>query len=192
VIDDHRCAIGPAAPVDGRPAEGWLVTCSCGYSAGNFLEYQRAFDDAHSHLDSVAPWTVDRVGWAAGPWDGEPDYLAWTYRGVHCLIVRSEIGVLCGYVAVAPGHPWHGKGRSEIDARVHDGVSYAKPGDHPVGEGENDSRWWVGFTCCERNDVIPQVAHLMVMRGGREYRDVAFVRAQVERLADQAIAAVTS
>lgn len=56
-------------------------------------------------------WTnVDKSGWSRGEWLSEPDKLQWVDAdtGLDCLIVRGPIGALCGYVAVKPGHPWHG------------------------------------------------------------------------------------
>jgi hypothetical protein len=52
VIKEHRCSVRHAESVDGRAVEGWLIRCSCGYSAGNFLAYGRAIDDGRSHLDA--------------------------------------------------------------------------------------------------------------------------------------------
>jgi hypothetical protein len=49
--------------------------------------------------------------WGAGPWQGEPDALDWrdAATGYACAIRRnSDIGSLCGYVGVAPGHALHG------------------------------------------------------------------------------------
>jgi hypothetical protein len=55
---EHRCEVRSADPVDGRPVDGWLVRCSCGFSVGNFAEYERAFDEGHRHLDMAALRTV--------------------------------------------------------------------------------------------------------------------------------------
>jgi hypothetical protein len=53
---------------------------------------------------------IDRSGWTPGPWDGEPDRIEWRdAAGTPCLIVRNDMGALCGYAAVAPGHPWYQK-----------------------------------------------------------------------------------
>jgi hypothetical protein len=55
---------------------------------------------------SAAEHVVDRTGWPAGEWDGEPDKLFWTdaTTGLPCLIVRNRMGALCGYVAVDSTH----------------------------------------------------------------------------------------
>ena len=51
---------------------------------------------------------MERSSWGPGPWDEEPDRLAWEAHGLPCLLVRSSRGSWCGYVGVAPGHPLHG------------------------------------------------------------------------------------
>jgi hypothetical protein len=52
VMKEHRCSVRHAEPVDGRAVEGWLIRCSCGYSAGNFRAYGLALDNGRWHLDA--------------------------------------------------------------------------------------------------------------------------------------------
>lgn len=110
-------------------------------------------DDEHG-----APEKVNREGWAAGPWDVEPDRLEWrdAATGMPCLIVRNHLGSLCGYVGVPPGHPFHGidyagcalawacndakgerswdcKHRPEALVDVHGGLTYADRCNAPSG-----------------------------------------------------------
>lgn len=47
--------------------------------------------------------------WGAGPWLEEPDHVEFEHEGVPCIIHRGPLGAWCGYAAVPPGHPWHGK-----------------------------------------------------------------------------------
>lgn len=56
--------------------------------------------------------TYDKTDWGRGEWQSEPDKMQFVDEatGLPCLIVRTSLGHLCGYVGVAPGHPWHGKG----------------------------------------------------------------------------------
>lgn len=51
-----------------------------------------------------------RSTWRRGPWDSEPDIVSWTdeVTGLECLIVRTSLGSLCGYVGVPATHPWAG------------------------------------------------------------------------------------
>lgn len=53
---------------------------------------------------------VDKSGWGPGPWNDEPDKRQWQDEatGLPCLIVRSPVGALCGYVGVPPDHPAYG------------------------------------------------------------------------------------
>jgi hypothetical protein len=49
--------------------------------------------------------------WGPGPWQDEPDHLAWTDErtSLACAIRRNmAIGSLCGYVGVPPTHPFFG------------------------------------------------------------------------------------
>lgn len=128
-----------------------------------------------------------------GPWVEEPDRLEWkSAQGLPCLIVRNpRLGVLCGYVAVPPEHPMHGCGLAEThDLRVHGGVTYAEAcqGDicHVPEPGEPDDVWWLGFDAGHAFDEQPLIAKVSpALRSLATYRDVAYMRAQCESLAEQ-------
>lgn len=102
--------------------------------------------------------TQDKSEWGRGPWQDEPDKLQWVDQttGLDCLVVRSNLGALCGYVGVPSEHPWHGIdycGRadgqptdpddymddweSRIDSRIeaHGGLTYSAA----CQEGETES-----------------------------------------------------
>lgn len=139
-------------------------------------------------------YKVDRTGWPPGEWDAEPDRLEWRARGFPCLIRRAPIiGVLCGYVAIPPGHPWHGQ------AAPLPGIDYTdvcRGGVcHVPQPGEPDDVWWVGFSCLGDGDLIPgelalfsRVGHPELARKGT-YRNIAYVKDVVESLATLALAA---
>lgn len=149
-------------------------------------------------MSASAEHKVDRDGWPAGPWDSEPDRLEWRdERAVPvlpCIIVRNDLGGLCGYVGVPAGHPWHGKdydGQGVV-ADVHGGLTYANECAghvcHAPRPGESDDTWWLGFDCVHSGDLAPG---MMRYRSGGSvrgdsYRDVTYVRAEIARLADQA------
>ena len=137
--------------------------------------------------------TVDRTGWPPGPWDGEPDRIEWRHEGLPCLILRGQFGALCGYVAVPPSHPCHGLGYDEVPAHAHGGLTYSDACAgricHVPREGEPDDAWWLGFDCAHAGDVVPA---FRIFLGDQEYRDVAYVRAEVESLAEQLTAAARS
>lgn len=146
---------------------------------------------------------VDKSEWGDGPWQSEPDRLEWRYAGTPrfpLLIVRGPSGALCGYVGVQPGHPWHGKDVSDIDdISVHGGATYARGCDeeghicHVPRPGESPDVWWIGFDCAHAGDLSPKYnefnRRLRLHGVGEVYRDLAYVRAEVESLAHQAAAA---
>lgn len=157
------------------------------------------------------PEYVDRDRWPAGPWDGEPDRIAWDddVTGLQCIMLRNRMGAWCGYVAVPAGHPWHGVDQAAACAlpsgiaepEVHGGVTYSAPSAGVVGvgichvpkPGEPDDVWWVGFDTAHCFDVVPGLEAYRQSRGipvsrllGETYKDRAYVEAQVVRLARQA------
>jgi len=36
------------------------------------------------------------------------------HAGLECKVVKTSMGHYCGYVAIPPSHPWHGKGYSDM------------------------------------------------------------------------------
>jgi hypothetical protein len=148
-------------------------------------------------LVDAEPKVIDKTGWPNGPWMTEPDRKEWRRAGFPCLIRRvSHSGALCGYVAVPPGHPWHGKSYDDIEADVHGGLTYAAAcrGDicHVPAPGEPDDVWWLGFDHAHAWDRMPGTEARNPNLGafdGSVYRDMTFVTAGVEALADQAAVA---
>jgi hypothetical protein len=143
----------------------------------------------------MSEYKIDKSQFEDGPWQTEPDRVEWRHRGLPCLILRSHSGALCGYVGVPSGHPCHGKGCDEIaDLEVHGGLTYSNTCNghicHVPQPGESgDDVWWLGFDCAHAWDYWPknavfQRAHF-ARRPDEIYRDMPYVRAEVERLADQ-------
>jgi len=160
--------------------------------------------------------TMDKSSWGAGRWQDEPDKIQFVDEatGLDCLIVRSHLGALCGYVGVAEGHPLfgveYGDGPDD-QLDVHGGITYsdacqvgpeAESVCHIPAPGQPDHLWWFGFDCAHLGDLCP--AHqrrrdpIVVARGialGEaappaemfvdRYRDVDYVRAQCASLARQ-------
>jgi hypothetical protein len=156
----------------------------------------------------------ERARFARGPWDEEPDRIEWRHRGLPCLIVRNRMGALCGYVGLPPGHPMHGVSYNDAEVApdedgdtyppAHGGLTYSgscvEGGHicHVPEPGEPEDVWWLGFDCAQGGDVVP--AHAPGSRldafyqelglgsaglfGPQVYRDVSYVRREVERLAD--------
>ncbi len=152
--------------------------------------------------------TIDKSEWPRGPWDHEPDKIQWQDEatGLPCLIVRACLtGSLCGYAGVPDSHPWHGKGYADepvSDLAVHGGLTFANEcghgGEehgvcHVPGPGEPDNIWWFGFDTGHCFDHSPAMAARLAPYRERQpfidrretYRDLAYVRAEVARLAAQ-------
>lgn len=142
-----------------------------------------------------------------GPWMEEPDYEAFRVAGYPCVIRRNQFGNWCGYVAVPPGHPWHGIDfsdwweESRPAPEVHGGITFASKCVPDMGichvpePGESDDVWWLGFDTAHAFDVNPALERVLVDRGGAEggfrvpgqaYRDYGYIKEQVHSLALQA------
>lgn len=150
--------------------------------------------------------TIDRGarGWPSGPWDGEPDKVQWLDEatGLPCLAVRNRgYGNWCGYVGVAEGHPWHGKGYDACEPwpDVHGGLTYSdecQPSEdesqgvcHVPEPGEPAHVWWLGFDCGHSGDSAPGM--LMLLSYGT-YKPLTYVSRECAKLAAQVLAARTS
>lgn len=131
------------------------------------------------------------------PWLDEPNRVEFRTLNFPCLIRRVEgSGHLCGYVAVPPGHPWHGLDWDEISAEVHGGLTYASECSesvcHVPAHGESDDVWWIGFDCAHSGDLIPLSSQFIAFPDfgdspyGTTYRTIEYVRAECESLARQA------
>lgn len=153
---------------------------------------------------------VPREAWGPGPWDDEPDRVEWkTAAGLPALVMRSPLsGSFCGYVAVPPGHPSHGKDYDDVDVSVHGGLTYAAGCSadicHEPEPGEPDNVWWLGFDTGHAFDYMPAMEARVRKTmppdlhspgpfvGSEEeeewrsvYRDLGYVRTNCEALAMQ-------
>jgi hypothetical protein len=159
--------------------------------------------------------------WGPGPWHDEPDRVDFEHGGLPCLLLRGSLGSWCGYAAVPPGHPWHGKSyhdclapagdpahvsnendwhdceqRPDCLIEAHGGLTYSDACQGPIcHEGKpgapHPPMWWFGFDCAHYMDLTPAMIPLRKRMGhslredSESYRDLAYVRAQTERLAQQ-------
>jgi hypothetical protein len=150
-------------------------------------------------------WGIPKAEWGEGPWQHEPDRVEFKHVGLPCLMVRGPMGSWCGYVAVSPGHPFHGKDYDTPDVEAHGGLTYASQCAghicHVPEPGEPDDVWWFGFDTGHCWDIMPAMsARLKQLKvelpsfpphtgnpldGITQYRDMNYVRAEVERLAEQ-------
>ena len=120
-----------------------------------------------------------RSFWARGPWDDEPDEVLWTdsESGYHCVIARSDMGTLCGYVGVDSKHPAYGKERDEGQCRdldAHGGITFTSGHDPSLSKHDGkpvEGLWWFGFDCMHLNyDVSP--AERGIVNFFRQLKDV--------------------
>lgn len=141
---------------------------------------------------------VDKSDMGDGPWQIEPDYLQWTTEaGLPGLIVRNQVGCLCGYAGVPNGHPLYEVSCQDIDVQVHGGLTYSAHCNgaicHAPGPGETDDVWWFGFDCSHAPwDYVPRWAALTRQLGMEDtlstlfqgsYKGIDYVRNEVEGLA---------
>lgn len=126
------------------------------------------------------------------PWEGEPDRVEWRAHGMPCLIQRSHMGNLCGYVAVSRRHPLYRKDYSApacAGIEVHGGLTYAGHCHgkicHAPKPGEPDDVWWFGFDCAHWGDLVPSFEACGRVLGYGTYKGIAYVRREVVSLAAQ-------
>lgn len=148
--------------------------------------------------------TMDKTAWGEGPWQDEPDKIQWTdaVTGLPCMAKRNRMGVLCGYVGVAEGHPFFGKGYDDVPLDAHGGLSYADacqaPDEgmtpeeaeaklicHVPEPGQPDHVWWFGFDCGHgMMDFYPAAPDMNIIPQAT-YKTLGYVRAQCRLLAAQ-------
>lgn len=98
------------------------------------------------------PYVVDKTGWGPGAWNEEPDRVDFVHAGLPCLALRHpNHGHWCGYAAVPPGHPLHGRDWTKYDLPLlfHHEINYSAECDggmvcHVPAPGEPDGVWWFG------------------------------------------------
>lgn len=139
----------------------------------------KSFMGSQENMNKEEP--VDKSSWPEGPWTTEVDRIEWQNQetGFRCRIIRGFLGALCGYVGVPKEHPCYripyGK-CSHFD--VHGGLTYSDFME------EDESLWWLGFDCAHAGDFAPRFPELS-MRLQAEYRDLDYVKNEVENLARQ-------
>ena len=88
--------------------------------------------------------TIDKSDWGSGVWQDEPDEMQWedTETGFPCLIHRTEMGHLCGYVGVAKVHPLFEVKYGDAPNALHDvhgGLTFSGT------FSEHKEVWWFWF-----------------------------------------------
>lgn len=131
---------------------------------------------------------LDKSEWPDGPWSNEPDRVEWRApNGLSCLIVRGPLGALCGYVGLPPGHRFYGRADAALD--VHGGLTFGALCHgaicHVAQPGEPEHVWWLGFDCAHAGDLTPGLGLFVDHDREDIYRDLNWVKAEVESLAAQ-------
>lgn len=159
------------------------------------------------------PARCNKADWPSGHWQREDDIKAWNdvSTGYACAILRHpSLGHLCGYVQMPASHPLYTKSYNQraqfpkkwLDRKLklaqdigvisvfcasvnisddmseatldlifhcHGGLTYGRDG-------------WLGFDCGHAGDLTPCMTFFA---GEDKYRDMLYVTAQCERLAEQ-------
>lgn len=137
--------------------------------------------------EEAAEYKADRSGYGRGEWDHEPDKVLWEHDGFDCMVVRGPLGSLCGYVGVREGHPWFGKDYDAVNADVHGGLTYGSFCQGHICHPKPEKTFWLGFDCAHSGDLVPGMAKYSERNGrGETYKDLAWVKAEVHSLVEQA------
>lgn len=135
---------------------------------------------------------IDKTGWADGPWMRESDRIELSVNCQYpCLILRSNIGHLCGYVAVDKSHPSFGRAYSDVAVTCHGGLTFGENGKtlpakwfHSKVTKTEDVHWF-GFDCGHICDYSPGLNGFMGDTDVNSYRTLYDVACELSELAEQ-------
>ena len=68
----------------------------------------------------------DMTFYVRGEWENEPDSEEFVHAELPCLVVRTDMGHLCGYVGVPKGHPAYPAKIRDINAAMREGLQNPK------------------------------------------------------------------
>lgn len=119
---------------------------------------------------------------ASHPWHGKEygDSVAPSVEQLSAPVEVEKVSVISLFVSAASGDDPAEGARIDCLMRVHGGLTYSGAG--RAGYGENPDLWYFGFDCAHYGDHCPAMDSLF-MDG--EYRDVEYVRSEIETLASQ-------
>jgi hypothetical protein len=150
------------------------------------------YDEAMETTESPV---IDKSEWGDGPWMSEPDRVDFIHAGFACFALRHpDLGHWCGYVGVPREHPLYGTSHDDVDVEFHGGLTYSDTCRggicHEPAPGMPDDVWWLGGDFAHFCDFSPAMrARLRSLGFDREhddiYRDLPYVRRQIEQLAEQ-------
>lgn len=147
-------------------------------------------------METIAEYKVDKSGWGDGPWQSEPDRVDFVHAGLACMAIRrGELGYWCGYVGVPREHPAYGKPYDDVEVDFHAGLTYARACEdlicHVPQPGMPDDVWWLGGDFAHVGDIAPGMRAMErslgmgFLRDWEVYRDLPYVRHEIEKLAEQ-------
>lgn len=143
---------------------------------------------------------IDKSTWYPGEWKTEPDKIYWIDKktGFDCLIIRNELGFLCGYVGINKNHPYFEKDYDEIrHIFSEDGLEYSDFCQennkiygicHPTTH--EDKIWWFGFSCTKFKDIfsirlLDDTSMKMYNKWGCTYKNINHIKKKVLSLAKE-------
>ena len=139
--------------------------------------------------------TVDKSDWGPGPWQDEPDKVAWVDpdTGLDCMAKRHERLGDPYLRAEAERHP-HGdrawllkrlerQGGMAFEEWVEDQRPHRVC--HVPPPGQPEEVWWFGFDCAHLGDHSPGVNGSFPSPADDEYRSLFYVERRVAELACQ-------
>ncbi len=112
------------------------------------------------------------------------------------MMLRGPGGSWCGYCGVPNTHPAYGKHYDNVDVSVHGGLTYADKCNgqicHQAQPGMPEEVYWLGMDFAHCGDLSPgMLSFYNRLPSGPSYHDsdiyrnIAYVRAEVEQLAEQ-------
>ena len=125
-----------------------------------------------------------------GHWTNEPNRVEFSHKGFDCLMVRNQFSLhWCGYMAVPKDHPWYERNYNDISVEVHGGLTYSNKCHDvvchmPKVDGEDDVMWF-GFDCAHSHDLSPTGSDPVAAKY-KIYRDITYVKNEIENLVQQA------
>lgn len=142
------------------------------------------------HQDLSFLDNYDKSDWPEGLWQSEPDYERWIDEETEyeCLILRSPLGTLNGYVSVPGTHPLDSKSEDEIQdlLEVHGGITWSSK-DGTIPFFTKPTPYIVGFDCGHCTDIMPLLPLFdsKKLRNYATYKDMNFVKKECISLARQ-------
>ena len=106
-----------------------------------------------------------------------------TYKNYDCLIRRTPMKILCGYVKLLKEHKYFGKDYDNIPVEVHGGITWS-------GEFQDEEGYYLGFDCGHFNDLIPYEigrypSFISDMPSNDVYRTMEYVEQEIKSMIDQ-------